>query len=126
MLPFYSTHQVISAEGTKLLLFNGDAGHWNIYDFNGNVVLSGVAFDAAAHENADEPRWDRFDDIVIWETTGDSIEKCTITMGTPERCPALSRTHLANIFRASFSPPLGHERERLGADGGAERLERAD
>jgi hypothetical protein len=83
MIPFYSLVQTISAGDTKLLLFNGDAAHWNIYDFNGNVVISGAAFDAAAKENRDEPRWDRFDDSVIWETTGNSIEKCTITMGTP-------------------------------------------
>ena len=83
MIPFYATVQVISAGDTKMLLFNGDAAHWNIYDFNGNVVLSGSAFDAAANENHDEPRWDRFDDTAIWETTGNSIEKCTITMGKP-------------------------------------------
>jgi len=83
MIPFYSLVQAISAGDTKLLLFNGDAAHWNIYDFNGNVVISGSTFDSAANENSDEPRWDRFNDSVIWETKGNSIEKCTITMGTP-------------------------------------------
>ena len=83
MIPFYSLVQTISAGDTKLLLFNGDAAHWNIYDFNGNVVISGSAFASATAENSDEPRWDRFDDAAIWGTRGNSIQKCTITMGTP-------------------------------------------
>jgi len=83
MIPIYSLVQAISAGDTKLLLFNGDAAHWNIFDFNGKVVISGAAFDAATNGNSDDPHWDRSDDAVIWETTGNSIEKCTITMGTP-------------------------------------------
>ena len=83
MIPFYSLVQTISAGDTKLLLFNGDAAHWNIYDLNGNVVISGSAFASATAENSDEPRWDRFDDAAIWGTRGNSIQKCTITMGTP-------------------------------------------
>ena len=83
MIPFYALVQTISAGDTKLLLFNGDAAHWNIYDFNGNLVISGATFHTATNENSDEPRWDRFDDAAIWGTTGNSIQKCTITMGTP-------------------------------------------
>ena len=83
MIPFYSLVQTISAGDTKLLLFNGDAAHWNIYDFNGNLVISGATFHTATNENSDEPRWDRFDDAAIWGTRGNSIQKCTITMGTP-------------------------------------------
>jgi Malectin domain/Abnormal spindle-like microcephaly-assoc'd, ASPM-SPD-2-Hydin len=83
MIPFYSLVQTISAGDTKLLLYNGDAAHWNIYDFNGKVVVSGSTFDSVSNDNATQPRWDRFDDSAIWVTTGNSIEKCTITMGTP-------------------------------------------
>lgn len=83
MIPFYSLVQAVSAGDTKLLLYDGDNAHWNIYDFNGKVVVSGAAFDAASNDNSSEPRWDRFNDNVIWITTGNSIEKCTITMGTP-------------------------------------------
>ena len=83
MIPFYSLVQTVSAGDTKLLLYNGHANHWNIYDFNGRVIISGAAFDAITKENSDEPRWDRFDDAAIWGTRGNSIEKCRITMGTP-------------------------------------------
>ena len=83
MVPFYSLVQVFSAGDTKLLLYNGEGAHWNIYDLNGNVVISGATFDSASNDNATQPRWDRFDDSVIWVTTGHSIEKCTIMMGTP-------------------------------------------
>jgi hypothetical protein len=83
MIPFYSLVQAISTGDTKILLYNGDAAHWNIFDFSGNLVISGSAFDSASNDNASQPRWDRSDDTAIWETTGNSIEKCTITMGTP-------------------------------------------
>jgi Putative Ig domain/Abnormal spindle-like microcephaly-assoc'd, ASPM-SPD-2-Hydin len=83
MIPFYALDQAINANDTMLLLFNGDSNHWNIYDFSGNIVISGAAFDAATNNNDDLPRWDRTNGDVIWETTGNSIEKCTITTGTP-------------------------------------------
>jgi hypothetical protein len=83
MIPFYALDQAINANDTMLLLFNGDSNHWNIYDFSGNVVISGASFDAATNNNDDLPRWDRTNGNVIWETTGNSVEKCTITTGTP-------------------------------------------
>ena len=84
MIPFYSLVQAISVGDTKLLLYNGHSSHhWNIYDFSGRVIISGAAFDASAKENSDEPRWDRFDDAAIWGTRRNSIQKCTIKMGTP-------------------------------------------
>ena len=83
MLCEYSLVQCISEADDMLLLFNGDAAHWNIYDFNGNVVISGTAFNTATNINNSEPRWDRFVDNVIWVTTGHSLEKCTIVIGNP-------------------------------------------
>jgi hypothetical protein len=83
MTPFYSLVQAISAGDTKILGFDGYNAHWWIWDFNGNLVISGPTFDSAANENAGEPRWDYQDDTAIWMTSGNSVKKCTITMGVP-------------------------------------------
>ena len=84
MIPFYSLVQTISAGDTKLLLFNGDCSIIGTSTIStGTWLFQAQPLTSERQLRTDEPRWDRFDDAAIWGTRGNSIQKCTITMGTP-------------------------------------------
>jgi hypothetical protein len=71
---YYSTIEPMSAGDTKIWVFPENGGDY-IIDLNGNVVVSAANMPG---KNGNEIFWDRTDDTVFWQTSSNTLEKCTV------------------------------------------------
>jgi len=64
-----------------LLVYGADSGGWRILDLIGNTIISESTMGGALAINGSQWRWDRASDSVIWNTSGNTLYKCTINPG---------------------------------------------
>lgn len=73
---YYSTVNPMSAADTKVFVYDEDST-WHIIDLNGNTVVPAANMPAGGNNGL--LLWDRTDDAVFWMTSGNNLQRCTVS-----------------------------------------------
>jgi len=76
---YYSTYEPMSASDTKIFISLETGGN-RIIDLNGNEIVSSAHMPGG---NSGRPVWDLTNDMVFWQTSGNTLQKCTVSSNNP-------------------------------------------
>src|SRR5260370_36966525 len=88
----------MSAGDTKIVLTGENTG-LVIIDLNGNIVVSHA--NMPSKNSGDEILWDRTDDMVFWQSSGNVLQKCTVSSNNPGSTVSCTNSH-------TFTEYAGH------------------